>query len=121
MTRRIGGFHPGRPAEKAGRNSKQEQCVDAPPGIPPAQTSFPDKFFSVFLCAMNQNAYRQLRSLLILGRVSNLPTVWSNCFAGWWLGGGENFAKLPLLFLGVMSLAALFAGRKYARGAIAPA
>lgn len=28
------------------------------------------------------------RTLLILGRVSNLPTIWSNCLAGWWLGGG---------------------------------
>jgi hypothetical protein len=45
-----------------------------------------------------------LRTLLILGRVSNLPTVWSNCLAGWWLGGGENFGKLPLLFLGVSAL-----------------
>ncbi len=30
------------------------------------------------------------RGLLILGRVSNLPTVWSNCVAGWWLGGGGS-------------------------------
>ena len=29
-----------------------------------------------------------LRTLLVLGRASNLPTVWSNCFAGWLLGGG---------------------------------
>lgn len=45
-----------------------------------------------------------LRTLLILGRISNLPTVWSNCLAGWLLGGGENFAKLPFLFLGVTLL-----------------
>lgn len=30
----------------------------------------------------------KLRTLLILGRVSNLPTVWSDCLAAWWLGGG---------------------------------
>ncbi len=46
----------------------------------------------------------RLRTLLVLGRVSNLPTVWSNCLAGWWLGGGENYEKLPLLFVGVSSL-----------------
>jgi len=46
----------------------------------------------------------RLRTLLILGRVSNLPTVWSNCLAGWWLSGGEAFGKLPLLFLGVSAL-----------------
>ena len=31
---------------------------------------------------------RLLRALLVLGRVSNLPTVWSNCLAGWLLGAG---------------------------------
>jgi heme O synthase-like polyprenyltransferase len=49
---------------------------------------------------MNQ----KLRTLLVLARVSNLPTVWSNCLAGWWLSGGGNFWKLPLLLLGVGAL-----------------
>jgi 4-hydroxybenzoate polyprenyltransferase len=53
---------------------------------------------------MNQPVVRQLRTLLALGRVSQLPTVWSNCLAGWWLGGHGNFAKLPLLFLGASAL-----------------
>jgi 4-hydroxybenzoate polyprenyltransferase len=53
---------------------------------------------------MNRDLVRQLRALFILGRVSNLPTVWSNCFAGWWLGGGGNFGKLPLLLFGVSAL-----------------
>jgi 4-hydroxybenzoate polyprenyltransferase len=39
-----------------------------------------------------------LRTLLLLGRVSNLPTVWSNCLAGWWLGGGGHHERLPWLF-----------------------
>ena len=30
-----------------------------------------------------------LRTLLILGRVSNLPTVWTNVLAGWFFSGGE--------------------------------
>ena len=38
-----------------------------------------------------------LRTLLILGRVSNLPTVWSNCLAGWWLGGGSSWGTFLLL------------------------
>ena len=50
------------------------------------------------------NSLRQLRTLLVLGRVSNLPTVWSNCLAGWWLGGGGNFWKLPFLLLGLTAL-----------------
>jgi hypothetical protein len=48
--------------------------------------------------------FSRLRTLLILGRVSNLPTVWSNCFVGWWLGGGQNLAKLPGLFAGATFL-----------------
>lgn len=39
----------------------------------------------------------KLRALLVLGRVSNLPTVWSNCLAGWWLAGGGGWS--PFLFL----------------------
>ena len=53
----------------------------------------------------------KLRALLVLGRVSNLPTVWSNCLAGWLLGGGgewNRFAELcggaTLLYVGGMYL-----------------
>ena len=49
---------------------------------------------------MNQ----RFRPLLVLGRVSNLPTVWSNCLAGWWLTGGGNFKALPLLLAGTSFL-----------------
>ncbi|MDP6903218.1 MAG: UbiA family prenyltransferase [Verrucomicrobiota bacterium] len=31
---------------------------------------------------------KTLRALLILGRVSNLPTIWSNCLCGWLIGVG---------------------------------
>ncbi len=50
------------------------------------------------------NSAPSFRTLLILGRVSNLPTVWSNCLAGWWLGGAGNFPKLPFLLFGVSLL-----------------
>ena len=46
----------------------------------------------------------RLRTLLVLGRVSNLPTVWSNCLAGWWLAGGGNFKPLPWLLAGTSFL-----------------
>lgn len=46
----------------------------------------------------------RLRTLLVLGRVSNLPTVWSNCLAGWWLGGHANINKLPFLLVGTTFL-----------------
>lgn len=39
----------------------------------------------------------RLRTLLVLGRVSNLPTVWSNCFAAWTLAGGGAGLKLALV------------------------
>lgn len=45
------------------------------------------------------------RALLVLGRVSNLPTVWSNCFAAWLLGGGTNqWGRFALLCLGATLL-----------------
>jgi len=46
----------------------------------------------------------RLRTLLVLSRASNLPTVWSNCLAGWWLGGHTSTKNLPLLFVGVTLL-----------------
>ena len=48
--------------------------------------------------------HQKFRTLLVLGRVSNLPTVLSNCLAGWWLSGGGNFWKLPFLLLGTSAL-----------------
>ena len=44
------------------------------------------------------------RTWLVLGRTSNLPTVWSNCLAGWWLGGGRHAHNLPLLLAGATLL-----------------
>src|ERR1043166_7779563 len=53
---------------------------------------------------VKSSAMPRLRTLLVLGRISNLPTVWSNCLAGWWLGGGGNIQKLPFLFGGATFL-----------------
>lgn len=39
------------------------------------------------------------RTLLVLGRVSNLPTVWSNCLCGWLLAGGGSPVRLLVLCL----------------------
>jgi 4-hydroxybenzoate polyprenyltransferase len=44
------------------------------------------------------------RTFLSLSRAANLPTVWSNCLAGWWLGGHENAGALPFLFFSVTFL-----------------
>ncbi len=41
-----------------------------------------------------------LRTLLVLGRVSNLPTVWTNCLSGWLIGGGGSELTLLLVILG---------------------
>jgi hypothetical protein len=51
-----------------------------------------------------------LRSLLVLGRVSNLPTVWSNCLAGAVLGGGAGW--LPLAWL-TIAATLLYVGGMY--------
>src|SRR6266853_1629535 len=45
-----------------------------------------------------------MRTLLVLGRVSNLPTVWSNCLAGWLLGRGGPWDRFALLCLGATLL-----------------
>ena len=42
---------------------------------------------------------QRLNVFLKLARVSNLPTVWSNCLVGWVLGGGEFSSWLSLLML----------------------
>src|SRR2546426_1905685 len=50
------------------------------------------------------SAPHRLRTLLVLGRASNLPTVWSNCLAGWLLGGGGSAHRLELLGFGATFL-----------------
>jgi 4-hydroxybenzoate polyprenyltransferase len=42
---------------------------------------------------------QRIRVLLVLGRVSNLPTVWSNCLAAWFLCGGGPWRGFGLLCL----------------------
>jgi 4-hydroxybenzoate polyprenyltransferase len=45
-----------------------------------------------------------LRTHLLLARASNLPTVWSNCVAGWLAGGGGVWTDLGALFAGASLL-----------------
>ncbi len=40
-----------------------------------------------------------VRTLLVLGRVSNLPTVWANVVAGWFLAGGGLDSRLLSVML----------------------
>lgn len=49
---------------------------------------------------MLQDWRRKGRAWLVLGRVSNLPTVWSNCLCGWLLGGGGSPWTLGAMGLG---------------------
>jgi 4-hydroxybenzoate polyprenyltransferase len=44
------------------------------------------------------------RALLVLGRVSNLPTVWSDCLAAWLIGGGGAQGRLGALYAGATLL-----------------
>ncbi|HAB19581.1 MAG TPA: UbiA family prenyltransferase [Verrucomicrobiota bacterium] len=44
------------------------------------------------------------RTLFVLGRASNLPTVWTNCLAGWWLGGGGPTWDIVRLCVGASLL-----------------
>ncbi len=53
---------------------------------------------------MTSSADSLWRVLLVLGRVSNLPTVWSNCLAGYFISGGGNVLELPRLLMGASCL-----------------
>jgi len=64
---------------------------------------------------LNLSRPSKLRTFLILGRVSNLPTVWSNCLAGWWLAGGGLW--LRLLYVSV-SVTFLYLGGMFLNDAI---
>jgi 4-hydroxybenzoate polyprenyltransferase len=44
------------------------------------------------------------RTFLILGRVSNLPTVWSNCLAAWLLNHGAAWNNFYVLLVGASLL-----------------
>ncbi len=52
------------------------------------------------MTAARSNGWSGLATLLLLGRVSNLPTVWSNCLAGWLVAGGGEVRSLLWLSLG---------------------
>jgi 4-hydroxybenzoate polyprenyltransferase len=54
--------------------------------------------------ALEPTSRSYLRTLLVLGRASNLTTVWSNCLAGWLLGEGGHFSGFVLLCLGATCL-----------------
>ena len=45
-----------------------------------------------------------MRTLLVLARVSNLPTVSSNCLAAWYLAGGVSWGRFALVCLGASFL-----------------
>jgi hypothetical protein len=55
------------------------------------------------------------RNMLIQARRSPLPTLWSSCLAGWWLGGGRHLDRLIVVFL---SVTALYLGGGFLRGAL---
>lgn len=45
--------------------------------------------------------FSTLRTILVLGRVSNLPTVWTNVLVGWFLAGGAWDGELGWLLFGM--------------------
>jgi len=42
---------------------------------------------------------KTMRALLVLGRVSNLPTIWSNCLCGWLIGVGYTKGEVDWTML----------------------
>ena len=64
--------------------------------------------------------HTHLRTLLVLGRVSNLPTVWSNCLAAWMLNAGlrSNAPAWTMFLLLVTGCSALYLGGMYLNDAV---
>jgi len=58
---------------------------------------------------------KRLRTLLVLGRTSNLPTVWSNCIVGWILAGGDFKFSFVTVILGATLL---YVGGMYLNDAV---
>lgn len=59
--------------------------------------------------ALPMSAPSRVRAWLVLSRGSNLPTLWSNCLGGWWIGGGDlsgphEAVRLGLLLVGASAL-----------------
>src|SRR5208283_5330106 len=48
----------------------------------------------------NSAFLKHIRTFLVLGRISNLPTVWSNCLAAWLLAGSGAPGRFGVLCLG---------------------
>jgi len=48
-------------------------------------------------CSHPRTPLQTLRVLLVLGRMSNLPTVWSNCLAAWLLAGSGRALDFGLV------------------------
>ena len=63
---------------------------------------FSGKSVSLFglMFGLEPSCLRKGRGLLVLGRVSNLPTVWSNCLAAFLLSEGDSRGDLAFLMLG---------------------
>jgi len=59
---------------------------------------------------------KTLRALLVLGRVSNLPTIWSNCLCGWLIGmsfSGEEQIDWFVFGLLILGATGLYVGGMY--------
>ncbi len=59
---------------------------------------------------------KTLRTLLVLGRVSNLPTIWSNCLCGWLIGvgyAGIGSVDWTMLFWLCAGATAIYLGGMY--------
>jgi hypothetical protein len=66
--------------------------------------AFPRSCLPPFSFEIDECVISSLRAFLSRTRLGGLPTIWSNCLAGWWLGGGGNAGNLPFLLAGATLL-----------------
>src|SRR5262249_53072219 len=84
-------------------NPKRGRCFRsqlAEPATASGRESVGQHNTGMFVSISSKPLSHRVRTLLVLGRVSNLPTVWSNCLAAWLLAGGGPWSRLGLVALG---------------------
>ena len=72
---------------------------------------------STFRSRFGVSMISRIKTVLKLSRVSNLPTVWSNCIAGWLLGGGIAYLPEASCLKEVLLLLLLLVGASLAYSA----
>lgn len=93
-------------AERSGDGAEHSSCHTeaALRGILFGRWLGSERLKAATVLGYNASSMSRVRTLLKVSRLPELITVWSNCLAGWWLGGAGRAANLPFLLSGITLL-----------------